>query len=37
MSALFFKFFGDVFVCNQEGTIRLYDALQNRHRALAIA
>ena len=36
MSALFFKFFGDV-LCNQEGTIRLYDALQNRHRALAIA
>lgn len=37
MSALFFKFFGDVFVCNQEGTIRLYDTLQNRHRALAHA
>ena len=37
MSALFFKFLGDVFVCNQEGTIRLYDALQNRQRALGSA
>jgi hypothetical protein len=37
MSALFFKFFGDVFVCSQEGTIRIYDALQNRHRALVNA
>ena len=37
MSALFFKLFGDVFICNQEGTIRLYDALQNRHRAVASA
>ncbi len=37
MSALFFKFLRDVFVCNQEGTIRLYDELQNRHRALVSA
>ena len=37
MSALFFKFFGDVFLCNQDGTIRLYDALQTRHQALACA
>jgi hypothetical protein len=37
MSALFLKLFWDVFICNQEGTIRLYDALQNRHRALASA
>jgi len=35
MSALFFKIFGDVFVCSREGTIRLYDALQNQHQALA--
>ena len=35
VSALFFKLFGGVFVCNQEGTIRLYDELQNRRRALA--
>ena len=37
MSALFFRLFGDVFVCDQDGTIRLYDALQNQHRALATA
>jgi hypothetical protein len=34
MSVLFFKLFRNVFVCNQDGTIRLYDDVQNRCRAL---
>lgn len=37
MSALFFRFFWDVFVCDQDATIRVYDVLQSRLREMASA